>query len=116
MAKATLVVMTNPVSSEVEDEYNDWYDNVHLQDLVAVDGVASAQRFRVLDIGAPPDAPSPSHRYLALYEVEADDLEAVAQEVARRAEAGEMVITPALDAQTARVFWVEPMGVPVVSG
>lgn len=114
MAKATLVVLTNPVSDEVEDEYNDWYDNTHLQDVVGVDGFVSAQRFKVVDVAAMEGMPAPSHRYLALYEVETDDINAVAEALTKQATSGEMFISPALDATTATTFWVEPVGAPVL--
>jgi hypothetical protein len=43
-----------------EAEFNRWYDG-HLDELMNVDGIAAAQRFRCLD-------PS-THAYLALYEI-----------------------------------------------
>jgi hypothetical protein len=113
MAKATLVVLTNPVSADAEAEYNDWYNNTHLADVVAVEGFVSAQRFRVVDVPAMSDAPTPDHRYLALYEVEADDIGAVAEALVASAGTDAMVISPALDAASARMFFVEPIGAAV---
>ncbi len=114
MAKATFVVLTNPVSADAEDEYNDWYNNVHLNDVVAVDGFVSAQRFRIVNVDALGETPQPSHRYLALYEVETDDLDAVARELTTRA-GDAMVISPALDASSALAFFVEPIAAPVLA-
>jgi hypothetical protein len=104
------------MSADVEAEFNDWYDNVHLQDVVAVDGFVSAQRFRVVDVGEGPDRPAPAHRYLALYEADTDDIDAIAAELMARAGTDSMMISPALDSGTAQTFWVEPIGAPVLAG
>jgi hypothetical protein len=113
MAKATLVVLTNPVSPEQDAEYNDWYNNTHLKDVVAVDGFVSAQRFRVVIPDSAAELPKPSHQYLALYQIEADDLDTVAQALSARAGTDAMQISPALDSATAQAFYVEPLGAPV---
>ena len=49
MAKALLLAFTGPKSPELEDEYNEWYDSVHLPDVLAVPGVRSARRFKLAD-------------------------------------------------------------------
>ncbi len=67
MAKGVLVVHTAPAQGR-DSEYNDWYDDVHLVDVLKLAGFTSARRFRALDGGG--------HPYLAIYEVEADDLKA----------------------------------------
>jgi hypothetical protein len=46
-----------------EDEYNNWYNNVHLDDVVSLPGFVRAQRFRL-------DEPSKfEYRHLAIYEI-----------------------------------------------
>ena len=71
-----------PVSPERDGEFNDWYDRTHLPELLAVPGFVSARRYRrVGDDGAP--------EYLAVYEIEADDLAAPLRELRRRSAAGE---------------------------
>jgi hypothetical protein len=117
MAKATLVVLTNPVSPEVEDEYNDWYNNVHLKDVVAVEGFVGAQRFKIVETEAMAEAPKPAQRYLALYELDTDDIEGAAKRLTDVAMAGDgrMEISPALDAASALTFYVQPIGVRVTA-
>jgi hypothetical protein len=75
MARHLLVVNTNPVTGR-EDEYNRWYSLTHLQEVVQIPGFVSAQRFRSADaqLGDAGD-----FRYLALYELETDDLAATLQ-------------------------------------
>ena len=65
MPKGVILVHTSPVEGR-DDEYNDWYDDVHLMEVLKVAGFTSARRFRTLGGNAVP--------YLAIYEVEADDL------------------------------------------
>ncbi|MGE0487016.1 MAG: hypothetical protein AB7Q81_22890 [Gammaproteobacteria bacterium] len=68
MSKSVLMVLTNPVPGQ-EEAFNDWYSNVHIQEVVAVPGFVAAQRFAL----APAQmGGAGAHGYLALYEVEGD--------------------------------------------
>jgi hypothetical protein len=64
MATGAMVVFSNPTQGK-EDEYNDWYDNVHLPEVCALGGVVGASRYQL----ATDDAEAP-HRYLAIYELD----------------------------------------------
>ncbi|OBF80775.1 hypothetical protein A5791_07445 [Mycobacterium sp. 852002-51163_SCH5372311] len=68
MAKGIIHVETRPSSPDRDQEYNTWYNEVHLPELVALDGFVSARRLRPVDGDGP---------YLALYEIEGDDLQAI---------------------------------------
>ena len=92
MPRYKLVVMTKPMEGR-EDEYNDWYQNVHLQDVVAIDGFKSAQRFR---LNRPLAADSAQLPYLAIYDVETDDIDRAIEELLKRADDGRMVISASL--------------------
>jgi hypothetical protein len=93
VAHYTLLVLTNPVSGR-EDEYNNWYDNQHLSDLLAVDGFVAAQRFRLAETDPPQQF---AHRYLAIYEIETDDLAKTQAALAAAANTDAMIISDALD-------------------
>jgi len=93
VAHYTLLVLTNPVSGR-EDEYNDWYNNQHLSDLLAVEGFVAAQRFRLADTDPPQEF---GHRYLALYEIETDDLAKTQAALMAAANTDAMVVSEALD-------------------
>lgn len=62
------VVHSNPVAGR-EDEYNDWYTNRHLADVVAVPGFIAAQRFCLTDVEA---EGAPQQKYMAIYTMETD--------------------------------------------
>lgn len=61
-----VLVFSDPVEGR-EEEYNDWYNNVHLREVVAVDGILNAQRFESSEAQVFEDQ---SHRYLAIYEID----------------------------------------------
>jgi hypothetical protein len=66
--KHIVAVLTEPTEGK-EDEFNDYYENLHLDEVLATTGWKSAQRFVLADqVGQ--TCPLP---YLALYEVETDD-------------------------------------------
>jgi hypothetical protein len=64
------VVFTNSEQG-LNDEFNRWYDEHHLAEIVGVDGFVSGQRFE-LHPTQRPGRPDPPWRYLALYEIEGD--------------------------------------------
>ena len=56
----TLIVYTSPAEGK-EDEYNAWYDDIHLQEFSALPGVINGRRFKVVGEGKP--------QYAAIYEL-----------------------------------------------
>lgn len=96
MAKHLLVVFTNAAEGR-DDEFNRWYDEVHLGDVLSVEGFVAAQRFELTGMAGS----SSPHRYLALYEIETDDIDAVVERLG--ASGGTMVLSDALRDPTALV-------------
>ena len=111
MAKYKLVVMSGPKAG-CEDEYNDWYNNQHLADVVSVPGFRSAQRFKLTD------AMGFEHRhgYMAIYEIESDDPKAVLAEMFKRSGTPAMVLSESLDLEKAVVGLFEPCSPVVEAG
>lgn len=70
MTKYLMMVYTNPVEGR-EADYNEWYNNVHLGEVLQLPGFVAAQRFAVEP--DPSAADGPAHKYLAIYELETDD-------------------------------------------
>ena len=88
------LVFSNPAAGK-EEEYNTWYDTQHAQDVVAVPGFVTAQRFVVSE--TPLRTTKPPAKYLVIYKIVTNDLEAVVAEVVRRLETGMTVLSPAFD-------------------
>jgi hypothetical protein len=100
-------VFSNPVAGH-EDEYNKWYNEQHALDVVAIPGFVTAQRFvkndlplyRMVDLQVP--------KYLIIYKVVTNDVEAVFAEVNRRLKTGETVISPTFDSKTSVSYVYKP--------
>ncbi|MGA2411140.1 MAG: hypothetical protein ABSG46_12225 [Candidatus Binataceae bacterium] len=93
MAKYTFVVLTNPTPGK-EAEYNDWYNKIHIPDVLNVKGMVGAQRFKLADTQM---GPAPAHRYLAIYEIETDNLQETFDDLKSRSGTEDMVLTDAID-------------------
>ena len=76
MARGILLVFSNPSTPGTEDEFNTWYTDVHLPEFLRLAEVRAARRFELSSsqMPLPPGVPLDGRRYLAAYEVEADDL------------------------------------------
>lgn len=111
MPKYKFIVLTEPVEGR-DAEFNDWYQNVHLGDVVAIEGFTAAQRFRFAKtLGGGEDEAFP---YLAIYEIETDDIDEVLAELNRRRGTERMGISEALGPKVYAVVY-EEFGSPVES-
>lgn len=64
-----LVVLSNARDGR-DDEFNDWYSNVHVRDVMRLSpGAIAVQRFGLAALQFP-GQPHPAHRYLAVYEAD----------------------------------------------
>ena len=107
MTRHVLLVLSNAANGR-DDAFNDWYTNVHLPDVLAVDGFVAAQRFRLADAQLQPDRPAP-HRYLAVYEIEADDSSAPLQALLSGVMSGAIPLSDTLDLATLTTFAFKPI-------
>jgi len=110
MRRYTFVVLTNSIPGQ-DAEFNAWYDNVHLHDILQVPGFVAAQRFRQVTLDGESALPYP---YLALYEVETDDLEGTRQALAALSNGGTIVVSPSLDTSKVVSGYFEPLTERVV--
>jgi hypothetical protein len=103
MAKHVLLVMSNATEGG-DAEFNDWYTNTHLGDVLKVKGFKAAQRFKLSDtqLGA---AEQP-YKYMARYEVETEDL---AESGAALTGAENMYISPTLDRNATSAWFYTPI-------
>jgi hypothetical protein len=89
MARYKSIVLTNPKEGRDAD-FNKFYDEQHLGDVLSVPGFVSAERFKL----AHGDG---RWSYMTLYEIETDDVPAMMKETHRRIQSGEMPIGDASD-------------------
>jgi hypothetical protein len=105
MAKFTFLVLTNAVPGR-EEEFDRWYTEQHIADVLRVPGVVSAQRFRAAQ-AQPRGAAAPPWQYMALYECDAEP-QAVADGIRARIGTPDMPMTDAM-AEARSACYFEPI-------
>lgn len=91
MPNYKFLVFTNAADGR-DGEFNRWYDDVHLGEVMQVPGFVGATRFRIKPTG---DAKL-KHAYLAIYSMQTDDPAAALGELTGRAGRGEMQMSDAM--------------------
>lgn len=109
MPKMKLVALTRPQPGR-EQEYHDWYNNVHLPELVNKFGMAGAQRYKL----AAKLMGSDENEFLAIYDIEADDPMAFLGKMGAAAQNGEMTQSDAQDFGTCYTALFTELGERVV--
>ena len=74
------VVLTNAMPGQ-ESEFNEWYDDCHLSEILAIPGVDSCRRLSLVDGHGKFNDNAP-YQYLTIYEVETDDIQMVSARLA----------------------------------
>jgi hypothetical protein len=97
MARHVMVVYSDAAAGR-EDDYNNWYDNEHLADVLSIPGVVGARRFALSGSGGPA-------KYLALYELDCDDPSAVQASIAEMAGSGRLRLSDAIVPAGAPTFY-----------
>lgn len=67
MAIHTLLVISGPAPGR-EHDYNEWYEKVHIPQVMALPGFVSAKRYKLQD-----ETTKLPGRYLILFEIDSDD-------------------------------------------
>jgi hypothetical protein len=93
VAKGIMVVESAPADSERDGEFNEWYSGTHIPEISSIPGFVAARRYRVREADR---ARSTKASYLAIYELEADDLGQPLAELAARSADGRMTSSDAL--------------------
>jgi hypothetical protein len=79
MPKGIMYVESYPASPEEAEAYHAWYEGTHLKEMTSIDGVVSARRFAALGDDGP---------YVAIYELDTDDIAGVQAKIREAAKAG----------------------------
>jgi hypothetical protein len=100
------LVFTSPAPGQ-EDAFNQWYDAVHIPEVLQMPGFVSGQRFR---LAGPETSTGP--RYLAVYQIESDDIDATLATIKDMAPG--RTKSPAIDTSVSVVRMYEALGDPVL--
>jgi hypothetical protein len=79
MTKAIVLVFTNCADPAREKEFNEWYDNTHAPDVLETPGFVSCTRYEMIGDPGPGQG-----KFLAIYEVESDDLPSAMADLQQR--------------------------------
>ncbi len=112
MSRYTFVVLTN-ASGGRDGEFNEWYNNKHIPDVLNIPGFVAAQRFSIAS--AQMDGATSPWRYLALYELDTDDLAGALKELAARVGTPAMVMSDSLDMKGIGAYVFSPIAERVVA-
>jgi hypothetical protein len=96
-----VLAVTSAAAQGRDDDYNDWYDTYHFKEMLEIPGIVGGRRLQV----SPMSPHQPPARYLAEYDIEADDPATVMAEMNRRVQGGEMRMTDSLDVSQVQI-WV----------
>ena len=99
MSRYLIQFETRPLEGRVE-EYHNWYNSVHVPDMLSIPGFKTCERYRVLGIEG-------ADNYIAAYVVDCDDPRQLIAELASLTSS--MTISPALDPTFYRVHILEPI-------
>ncbi len=100
-----MIALTRSVEGR-DDAYNDWYQNVHIPEIVALDGFTGAQRYK-LGQHIQGEAQFP---YAAIYTIEADDVGAVLGQFGAASASGKLTRSDAMDYASANMAIFEEFG------
>lgn len=109
MARYLWLVFSNPTDGE-DTEYNRWYSEEHMLDVLGIDVVSAAQRF---EFAVSSGGPDPRQRYLAIYEIEATSPDEAMTAINTARAAGNMRGTTTLDPDILQ-WYFRPIGPRVI--
>lgn len=111
MAKGVLLVMSSPLETASEAEFNEWYDRVHAPEIVDRGAAVSFRRFKSTGIPLKAGIPEPGPQYACIYEIEAEtvaDVEAISKLLEQTKDQSRGV-SPAMDLTSVRATFMVPV-------
>jgi hypothetical protein len=110
MASYRMIMLSSALPGR-DEEYQRWYDEVHIPDMLKVPGFVAAQRFRIArNVTGKTEFP-----YVAIYEIEADSPEAAVGAMGAAIASGQVRMSDTVDITSSQGFICEPIGERVTS-
>jgi hypothetical protein len=89
------------------DELNEWFEKQHVPDLLKIPGFVSARRVAVRPLAAREGIPV--WDFMAIYEIDAEDIQAVIKESGIRMASGVIKMSDALDRSSSLALLGSPL-------
>ena len=96
MSRYQYVILSQAVEGRLE-EFEKWYDEVHLRDVLKIAGVIGARRLRIVGQKTLKGMVAAPWCSLAIYEMETDDPVGVTRAIAKAAHTDAMPVSDALE-------------------
>lgn len=103
------LVFSNPVDESREQEFNDWYETVHLPEVLATPGMVSARRYKMRETEIGRATGLPPQKYLIVYEMN-DDPDAVMKRIMEAHASGDIHMHDSLDLDSVAMSYWSPLG------
>jgi len=104
MRRFKMVVFSEPFEGQ-DDEFNEWYTGRHLDDICALEGFKTAQRFTLHSVSMG----TTLNKYMAIYDVETDDPEWVIENMFANRDTPAMPMSPAFNIDPTTVMLYEEL-------
>ncbi|MET0179738.1 MAG: hypothetical protein ABW194_04570 [Novosphingobium sp.] len=102
MARFRMIMLSQALPGR-EADYESWYDDIHIPDMLQVPGCVAAQRFRVVkDVLG-----KTSYPYCTIYEFEADSADAAMGAMFGAMQAGKVRMSDTVDPTSGQGFFIE---------
>ena len=96
MAKSMFMAWANPVDDASDAEFNAWYDGTHVPQVrAAIPAITAVHRYRVADV--PGVGAAATHRYVAVYEMDTDDVAGAMAALGAASTDGRIEMTATMD-------------------
>jgi hypothetical protein len=96
MAKSMFMAWASPVDQASDSAFNTWYEGTHVPQVrAAIPAITAVRRYRVADI--PGVGGAPAHRYLAVYEMDTDDVAGAMAALGAASADGRLEMTATMD-------------------
>ena len=104
MAKYLLLALNGPTQGDGDEEaFNRWYEEEHIRDFKAIEGIRSARRYKVFRGNLPGMEAWP---YVTAYEIETDDMAALSKRLGTEVRPAASV----LDSSRSAYVWAAQVG------
>jgi hypothetical protein len=101
-----MIVLSNAEPGR-EKEFDKWYDETHVGEVVSVPGFVTGQRFRATKVKGLPTPPL-AYDSFAIYEIETDDIQKTVSELMARNGTSALPISESFDLKGAFAMILEP--------
>ena len=96
MAKSMFMAWASPVDDASDAEFNAWYDGTHVPQVrAAIPAITAVHRYRIADV--PSVGAAPTHRYIAVYEMDTDDVAGAMAALGAASTDGRIEMTATMD-------------------